>query len=655
MNDLPDKTEKDYSEEPERQEDTTEDLPGQDWNNRHNEREAEREEIRQRVRNSTAQNEYFRPALPTPTIQDESDKVVAVYARVSTLDTAQTSSIENQTLYYTKKIAENPHWTMQEIYSDEGKSGTSLRHRDAFNRMMENAKLQKMDLILCASVSRFARNMSDCMEQLSRLKTMHPSKPIGVFFETENIYSLDPNSEQALTIHAMLADWESANKSRRMILSYDQRILTGQYPVADLLGYRHTKNGDLVIQPEEAKTVRFMFVAFIGGYSYEEIAQKLTEKQRPTLKGRVEWNEGMVRNIMSNERTWGDLEARKTIVVDYKKGIVIRNRGQRDSAYVPGHHEGLVSPEIARAARMLAASGHRAIGGVPDLYVIPEGSLKGFVSFHPRWQGINAEVFQDLCNGIYSEDEKEQLGKESALISGERHSNILSMQFTGYQVPPGIFFLNRNMPQITLTRTGIRIGSACHTALHNTTYVSMLYHPYYQTLILRESSEETPNSIRFTRKDGKGISYLPAKGFAQAVYEQLRWNPEYSFRFRGIRHIRGNTSFLVFSFAEPQILPGKNMQAATTNHHEAVKYISYQVGDEADKNASSTAYGYPKEWSDHKIGLPYSGKIIRDLAISSITEDDLRDPGVVVINPLIGNLPSQDEIQDEIETLLMSM
>lgn len=235
------------------------------------------------------------------------------------------------------RIASNPHWEMQEIYSDEGKSGTSLRHRDEFNRMMLNAADKKMDLILCASVSRFARNMSDCLEQISLLKTMHPTHPVGVYFETENIYTLDANSEQSLHIHAMLADWESANKSCRMILSYDQRILTGQYPVADLLGYRHTKDGELIIQPEEAKTVRFIFFAYIIGYGYDEIADILTEKERPTLKGRTDWNAGMVKNIMSNERRWGDLEARKTIAVvpcaEEESGTIEWARQKQDNSW----------------------------------------------------------------------------------------------------------------------------------------------------------------------------------------------------------------------------------------------------------------------------------------------------------------------------------
>ena len=376
-------------------------LPsGVDWQSRHLESERRKAEIRDRIHKQAEQGQktakdYFRPAKPTPSIYDSDLKRVAVYARVSTSSEEQISSIENQTLYYTKKIAETENWNLQDIYSDEGKSGTSLRKRDAFKRMMRDAKDQKMDLIICASISRFARNFSDCMTQIAALKTMHPAHPIGVYFETENIYTLNPSSQYSLDIQALLADWESGNKSRRMILSYDQRIMTGQYPVADLMGYRHTKDGQLVIEPEEAKTVRFIFLAFIQGYNYEQIAMILTQKKRSTLRGRQKWNGMMVANIMKNERRWGDLEARKSIVVDYKLGKVTKNNGNRCSAYVPEHHRAIVSPEIARAAHLVASSNKKC--GVQDIVVIQQGALKGFIGIHPNWSGINAESIRSLC------------------------------------------------------------------------------------------------------------------------------------------------------------------------------------------------------------------------------------------------------------------
>ena len=280
-------------------------------------------------------------------------KNVAVYTRVSTMSLNQTSSIENQELYYKDKVKKNENWNLTEIYSDEGKSGTSTKKRDAFNKMMKDAKEGKFNLILCASVSRFARNVSDCIDYVAELKLMNPKKPIGVFFETENIFTLNPDADQTLSFHALLADWESGNKSRRMILSYDQRILTNQFPVSDLLGFRHTKDGDLVVEPEEARTVRFIYLAYINGYSAKEIAVVLSEKKRPTLKGRTDWNAGMVRKIMENERRWGDLEARKTVVLDYKKKKIAKNTNIREGAFVPNHHEAIVSRDIAEVAKII--------------------------------------------------------------------------------------------------------------------------------------------------------------------------------------------------------------------------------------------------------------------------------------------------------------
>lgn len=386
-------------------------LPSRaDWQSRHLESEKRKAEIRDRIHKQAEQGQktakdYFRPAKLTPSIYDSDLKRVAVYARVSTSSEEQISSIENQTLYYTKKIAETENWNLQDIYSDEGKSGTSLRKRDAFKRMMRDAKDQKMDLIICASISRFARNFSDCMTQIAALKTMHPAHPIGVYFETENIYTLNPSSQYSLDIQALLADWESGNKSRRMILSYDQRIMTGQYPVADLMGYRHTKDGQLVIEPEEAKTVRFIFLAFIQGYDYEQIAMILTQKKRSTLRGRQEWNGVMVANIMKNERRWGDLEARKSIVVDYKLGKVTKNNGNRCSAYVPEHHEAIVSPEIAWAAHLVASSSKKC--GVQDIVVIRQGALKGFVGIHPNWNGIDS-LHTQISDLIIKNEESDQ-------------------------------------------------------------------------------------------------------------------------------------------------------------------------------------------------------------------------------------------------------
>ena len=158
-------------------------LPsGADWQSRHLESERRKAEIRDRIHKQAEQGQktakdYFRPAKPTPSIYDSDLKRVAVYARVSTSSEEQISSIENQTLYYTKKIAETENWNLQDIYSDEGKSGTSLRKRDAFKRMMRDAKDQKMDLIICASsrISVISCALSFCSRLFSSILQVPPT------------------------------------------------------------------------------------------------------------------------------------------------------------------------------------------------------------------------------------------------------------------------------------------------------------------------------------------------------------------------------------------------------------------------------------------------------------------------------------------------
>lgn len=594
-------------------------LPcGADWQSRHLESEKRKAEIRDRIHKQAEQGQktakdYFRPAKPTPSIYDSDLKRVAVYARVSTSSEEQISSIENQTLYYTKKIAETENWNLQDIYSDEGKSGTSLRKRDAFKRMMRDAKDQKMDLIICASISRFARNFSDCMTQIAALKTMHPAHPIGVYFETENIYTLNPSSQYSLDIQALLADWESGNKSRRMILSYDQRIMTGQYPVADLMGYRHTKDGQLVIEPEEAKTVRFIFLAFIQGYNYDQIAMILTQKKRSTLRGRQEWNGVMVANIMKNERRWGDLEARKSIVVDYKLGKVTKNNGNRCSAYVPEHHEAIVSPEIARAAHLVASSSKKC--GVQDIVVIRQGALKGFVGIHPNWNGINAESIRSLCLSTYLPEEMAKLNKMAEMRSGKK----LDMASSDYLTVSGTCFINQSGPVMTISKNGIRFSKACHTRLDDCEDVELLYHPILQVVILRKSNRKSSTAMRW-RDNNDVHSAFSARAFSGLVFQTLNWRRNCRYQCRGICQERENAKFLLFELDESRILIGKN-------HYEQ-------------------AEGY---------SMNLECRLYRHKWVQSITVSDVMESGQVVENPMIGAIPSRNEVQRELNELLMSM
>ena len=504
------------------------------------------------------------------------------------------------------------------VYMDEGKSGTSMKHREAFKEMLADAERGEMDLILCASVSRFARNVADCMTQVRLLRTMHPNKPIGVFFETENIYTLDPEAEKQLGMHALLADWESKNKSSRMILSYDQRIVTGQYPVLDLLGFRHTKSGELIIVEEEAKTIQTAYTAKLLGYAYWEIAVLLTEKKRPTLKGNTEWSVNMARGLFTNERRWGDLQARKTIVVDMVDRKIAKNQGDRVAAFVENHHKGIVSKEIAKAIQFLPKGKTRNKRKLPTIEVVADGLLRGFVSIVPGCQRFNLDLMRQVSETVYSDDEIDTLQHEQAIRLGQEHSNVFSQQLHGYEIPPEPYFINRNVPTVTIAKGSVLLNTICWRRLDNTGHVEVLFHSYLQLFAVRECEETCPNAIQWKTS---GL-YLSLRSFCESLYEAMGWNSGCRYRFRGVSRQRGESRIVLFQLEEPMILPNKR-------------------GEEVPIPTAD-------EWRD-QLNNRFNRLARR------ISEEDIIAPGSMIVNPMIGEIPSQIELAEQLDKLIMSM
>lgn len=629
-------------------------IASEERRKRREEVEEEQDEIRKRIRETTAAPQaVILHADPPPTINDGVPKRVAAYTRVSTSSTEQISSIENQNKWYQDRIAKDPSMELVEIYSDEGKSGASLRHRNEFRRMIQDALGGKIDLIICASVSRFARNISDCIEQAELLKTADPTHPVGIYFETENIYTLNSNSNQAFQMHSMLADWESSTKSSRMILSYDQRITLGQYPVADLLGFRHTKDGKLIIQPDEAITVKYIFLARFVGHSYTDIAKVLTEKARPSLSGKTEWTAQQVSSITKNERRWGSLIARKIVVISYKLGKTAPNTYIKDGvehhhrrgAFVQDHHEGIVTPELANAVHMIVNTSQG--GGVSDLSVIESGALKGFVNVAPGWNAVNDSTFIDACSSVYTDEEFAELRAEEDLITGKVHAKIISKDFFDYEVPHGAFFINQMTTNITLSHKKINISKQVIKRFGANAYIEILYHPILQMLAFRSCSSTAPNAFPLTDASGNLVLRVSAPGLCRAIYEHMDWIQSFQFRLRGIFRERNGFEIMMFYLDEPQILPDKKTKEkyisldGTGNTH----YIPYRNHELEEGKALQC----PRSW------FPFALRKKRDCLVNSITGNDIQEQGTPVMNSMVGNIPTREEALAELEELLASM
>lgn len=289
----------------------------------------QKERIRQRVRVQIDEANYqFFPERKDPDYYDNDVcQRVGVYVRVSTDDPRQTTSYELQKKYYEDFVVRHPKWTLVDIYADEGISGTSTKHRDGFNRMIAECKAGKIDLIITKSVSRFARNVVDFLGMVRMLSEHNP--PIGVFFEAENIFSLNETSNMALSFQATMAEEESRNKSRSMETSLRMRLDHGLPLTPKLLGFTHNSEGKLIPNPDTMHIPKLMFYMYLYGYSTQQIAEALTALEKKTYLGNIKWTASGVAQSMRNERYCGDVYTRKTFTKDVLSHKSVKNRGER--------------------------------------------------------------------------------------------------------------------------------------------------------------------------------------------------------------------------------------------------------------------------------------------------------------------------------------
>lgn len=285
-------------------------------------------------------------ALPKPAIFNEAARTilrVAAYARVSTDHEDQETSLAAQADYYKKKITEHPGWEFVEIYVDDGISGLSTNRRDGFNRMMEDCLAGNIDLVLTKSISRFARNTVDTVTAIRKLK----EKGVGVYFEKENIFTTDSKGEFLLTLMSSLAQEESRSISENVTWGQRKRMADGKVSIAysNFLGYdKGEEKYTMVINEEQAVTVRRIFHLFLQGYTPHTIASLLTADRVPTPCGCDTWNQQTIRRMLSNEKYKGDALLQKEFTVDFLRKKKKKNEGELPQYYVEGDHEPIISP-----------------------------------------------------------------------------------------------------------------------------------------------------------------------------------------------------------------------------------------------------------------------------------------------------------------------
>ena len=288
--------------------------------------------------------------IPPKTIHDRNIRAelkklrVAAYCRVSTTLEEQEGSYEAQVSYYTEKIKDNLNWKSAGIYADDGKSATNTKKRDDFNSMIDDCMAGKIDMVITKSVSRFARNTVDSLQTIRKLK----EKNIAIFFEKENINTLDGTGELLITILSSQAQEESRNLSENTKWGITRKFENGIVSVnhKKFMGYTKDENGELVIVPEEAEIVKRIFRMYLEGSSILEVTRALEADKVKTATGKDKWHFGVIEKMLVNEKYMGDALMQKTYTVDFLTKKRVKNNGIVPQYYIEDNHEAIIPKEL---------------------------------------------------------------------------------------------------------------------------------------------------------------------------------------------------------------------------------------------------------------------------------------------------------------------
>lgn len=280
----------------------------------------------------------------TVKMEDKPKLRVAAYCRVSTDSDEQATSYEAQIEHYTNFIQKNEEWQLGGVFADDGISGTNTKKRDEFNRMIEECMAGNIDMIITKSISRFSRNTLDCLKYIRLLK----EKNIPVYFEKENINSLDSKGEILLTIMASLAQQESESLSKNVKMGLQFRYQNGEVQVNHnrFMGYTKDDEGHLIIEPTEAEIVKRIYLEYLQGASLKQIGESLESDGILTAAGKARWRPETIKKILKNEKYIGDALLQKTYTVDVLTKKRVKNNGIVPQYYVENSHEAIIPREL---------------------------------------------------------------------------------------------------------------------------------------------------------------------------------------------------------------------------------------------------------------------------------------------------------------------
>ena len=471
---------------------------------------------------------------------------VAAYCRVSTELEQQQSSYDIQIEYYTRHIMQNPNWIFAGVFADDGRSATNTFRRDDFNQLMNQCMKGKVDMVITKSISRFARNTVDCISWVRKLK----EKNVAVYFEKENLNTLDDSTEMILTILSSQAQEESRAISTNVKWGYARKFEKGESTGQRSYGFRKAPTGEMCIVEEEAAVIRNMARWFLDGDSLERIKHRLEDAGIETTTGKRTWSTGTIYNILTNEKIMGDVLLQKTFTADYLTKRRVKNSGQQKQYYVKNHHEAIIpktvyykiQEEIARRSSLKKAGtrkGKTAQGVYSSKYALTGIMVCNECGAHYRrttWAKNGKKVIVWRCinrleHGTKRCHESPTLKEEviQEAIMGKLHSLSIDQEEEN--------FLNGVKEDIL--RAAKVVGGACTEEEIDKTIEELRDQLMdYVGMAAREHGGENWYSDRM-RKLGLQISELKRR--RESIREQEKIRDEYEYLDQEISRIIGET------------------------------------------------------------------------------------------------------------------
>ena len=471
---------------------------------------------------------------------------VAAYCRVSTELEQQQSSYDIQIEYYTRHIMQNPNWIFAGVFADDGRSATNTFRRDDFNQLMNQCMKGKVDMVITKSISRFARNTVDCISWVRKLK----EKNVAVYFEKENLNTLDDSTEMILTILSSQAQEESRAISTNVKWGYARKFEKGESIRQRSYGFRKAPTGEMCIMEEEAAVIRNMARWFLDGDSLERIKHRLEDAGIETTTGKKTWSTGTIYNILTNEKIMGDVLLQKTFTADYLTKRRVKNSGQQKQYYVKNHHEAIIpktvyykiQEEIARRSSLKKAGtrkGKTAQGVYSSKYALTGIMVCNECGAHYRrttWAKNGKKVIVWRCinrleHGTKRCHESPTLKEEviQEAIMGKLHSLSIDQEEEN--------FLNGVKEDIL--RAAKVVGGACTEEEIDKTIEELRDQLMdYVGMAAREHGGENWYSDRM-RKLGLQISELKKR--RESIREQEKIRDEYEYLDQEISRIIGET------------------------------------------------------------------------------------------------------------------